>query len=137
MNRKDLQLLSRIRLKEAKALLGLGLNDGAYYLAGYAVECGLKACIAKRTQRYDFPDRVLVRDLYTHGPLELVKKAGLADELEAPAAADSAFQGNWNTVRQWSVESRYNVHSSEDADEPVTAIGDSQHGVMAWIKRYW
>jgi hypothetical protein len=26
-------------LKEAKALLTLGLHDGAYYLAGYAVEC--------------------------------------------------------------------------------------------------
>ena len=38
MNRKDFQELSRIRLKEAKALLDLGLWDGAYYLAGYAVE---------------------------------------------------------------------------------------------------
>jgi hypothetical protein len=26
-------------MKEARALLKLGLYDGAYYLAGYAVEC--------------------------------------------------------------------------------------------------
>ena len=36
MNRKDFQILSRVRLREAKALPGLGLYDGAYYLAGYA-----------------------------------------------------------------------------------------------------
>jgi len=38
MNRKDLQDLALIRLKEAKALLDKGLYDGAYYLCGYAVE---------------------------------------------------------------------------------------------------
>jgi HEPN domain-containing protein len=57
VDRKDLQALSNVRLKEAKALLGAGLWDGAYYLAGYAVECALKACIAKQTQRYEFPDK--------------------------------------------------------------------------------
>lgn len=49
VDRQDLQELSRVRLKEATALLKLGLFDGAYYLAGYAVECALKACIAKAT----------------------------------------------------------------------------------------
>jgi hypothetical protein len=40
MDRKDLQELSRVRLKEATALLQPGLFDGAYHLAGYAVEWG-------------------------------------------------------------------------------------------------
>ena len=55
MNRKDFQRLSALRLKEAKALLGY--FHGAYYLTGYAAECALKACIAKRTQKYNFPDK--------------------------------------------------------------------------------
>ena len=55
MDRRDLQALSRIRINEAKGLLSLGLHDGAYYLAGYAVECALKACIAKETKRHEFP----------------------------------------------------------------------------------
>jgi hypothetical protein len=55
VDRKDLQELSTVRPKEAAALLKAGLFDGAYYLAGYAVECALKACIAKGTQRYEFP----------------------------------------------------------------------------------
>jgi HEPN domain-containing protein len=57
INRKGLQDLSKLRLNEAEALLRSNHPDGAYYLAGYAVECALKACISKRTQRYDFPDR--------------------------------------------------------------------------------
>ncbi len=38
-------------------MLNAGYPDGAYYPAGYSVECGLKACIAKGVQRYDFPDK--------------------------------------------------------------------------------
>jgi HEPN domain-containing protein len=49
--------MAMVRLKEANVLLRLGLSDGAYYLAGYAVECALKACIAKGTRRYEFPDK--------------------------------------------------------------------------------
>ncbi len=39
----DFQSFSRIRVNEAKALLHLKHYSGAYYLAGYAVECALKA----------------------------------------------------------------------------------------------
>ena len=44
-------------LKRQKALLDGGYPAGAYYLMGYAVECALKACIAKQTKRYDFPPK--------------------------------------------------------------------------------
>ena len=60
MNRDDLRQLARIRLKDARALLNIRNYDGAYYLSGYVVECGLKACIAKKTRRYDFPDKDVV-----------------------------------------------------------------------------
>lgn len=68
-----------MRLKGAAALLKLGLFDGAYYLAGYAVECGLKACIAKRTRRYEFPDKKRVDSSYSHKLVELIRVAGLED----------------------------------------------------------
>jgi hypothetical protein len=35
MNRSDLQSLSEMRAREAKALLERGLYAGAYYLMGY------------------------------------------------------------------------------------------------------
>jgi HEPN domain-containing protein len=73
VNRKDLQFLARTRLAEAKTLLGAGLPDGAYYLAGYAVECGLKACIARGTQRHEFPDKKSVDASHTHNLRDLIK----------------------------------------------------------------
>jgi hypothetical protein len=55
MNRTDFQKLTELRLNEANTLLGGKCYEGAYYLTGYAVECALKACIAKQTQQHDFP----------------------------------------------------------------------------------
>jgi hypothetical protein len=46
VNRKELQLLARLRLAEPRTLLRSGHSDGAYYLAGYAgyaVEVALKS----------------------------------------------------------------------------------------------
>ena len=51
-------------------------------MAGYAVECALKACIAKRTQAHDFPPKPqFVRDLYQHDIESLANLAGLRSEL--------------------------------------------------------
>jgi HEPN domain-containing protein len=82
VDRTDFQVLSRIRLKEANVLLAAGLYDGAYYLAGYAVECALKACIAKATRRYEFPDRVRVNACHTHDITELMVIAELRGEAQ-------------------------------------------------------
>jgi hypothetical protein len=51
MNRNHFRQLAEVRIEEALVLFAQGLYDGAYYLAGYAVECGLKACIAKLTNQ--------------------------------------------------------------------------------------
>jgi HEPN domain-containing protein len=51
MNRADLQKLSNTRLRQARILFAAGESSGAYYLAGYAVECALKACFAKHVKR--------------------------------------------------------------------------------------
>lgn len=96
VNRKELQDLSKIRLKEAAALLHLGLFDGAFYLAGYAVECGLKACIAKGTRRGEFPDRRKVESSHSHNLLQLIKVAGLDEQCSIHAGRDPAFRFNWD-----------------------------------------
>jgi HEPN domain-containing protein len=51
MNRTDLQILAEDRLKDAEVLLANGRFGAAYYLAGYAVECGLKACVFETPTR--------------------------------------------------------------------------------------
>ena len=137
MERRDLQELAKVRLKEATALLRLGLFDGAYYLAGYAVECALKACIAKGTQRYEFPDKKKVESSHSHNLRELSRVAGLDDARGDQAQRDPDFRTNWDVVQAWSEQSRYRRHRSEDAQALVVAVGDKRHGVVSWIKLHW
>jgi HEPN domain-containing protein len=132
-----LQVLARTRLTEAKTLLRAGHPDGAYYLAGYAVECGLKACIAGKTQRHEFPDKKIVIASYTHSLKDLVKVANLERERQEEAKRDSLFRDHWDLAQGWSEDSRYLRHGSETAQALVNAVGDPKHGVIAWIKRYW
>ena len=137
MNRKDLQSLSAVRLKEARALFKLGLPNGAYYLAGYAVECALKACVARKTLRHDFPDRGRVNDSYTHSLKKLVDVADLTKARQAHERADNAFLLNWQIAADWSEESRYRLFSLQQAEKLLVAVSDRNHGVIAWIRRYW
>ena len=137
MNRKDFQKLTSLRLREARALLNARCYSGAYYLAGYAVECALKACIARQTQRHDFPHRNAVRDSYTHDLVRLAQTAGVYTALDKEGDASPAFALNWTTVKDWKAESRYEVKSEDDAGGLLTAITARQHGVLKWIRQYW
>jgi hypothetical protein len=137
VDRKDLQDLSKVRLKEATSLLNLGLCDGAYYLAGYAVECALKACIAKTTRRYDFPDKRKVDSSHSHNLRDLVRIAGLGEAHAERVANDPGFRKNWEVVEYWSEHSRYRRHRQEAARELLGAIGDKRYGVISWIKLQW
>lgn len=137
MDRRDLQELSKDRLKEATALIKVGLFDGAYYLAGYAVECALKACIAKVTRRYEFPDRRKVESSHSHNLRELIRVAGLEDARLEQVGKDPDFRTNWDAVQSWSEHSRYRRHRPESARELVEAVGNRRHGVISWIKLHW
>ncbi len=137
MDRKDLQSLSRWRLLEAKALLRAGLPNGAYYLAGYSIECALKACIAKNTRRYDFPDKKQVDASYTHNLRELRKLAGLERAFADLIRQDNIFKKNWELLELWSEGSRYKEHTSAEAEKLIEAIGARNHGVIRWIRLFW
>ncbi|MGO4883973.1 MAG: HEPN domain-containing protein [Bryobacteraceae bacterium] len=137
MDRKDLRSLSRVRLSEARELLKAGLPDGAYYLAGYAVECALKACIAKETQRYEFPDKKKVNASHTHDLKELVRIAELQGELRGAVNNDPLLLKYWDVVQSWSEQSRYVQHSPARAQELIEAVGNRNHGVIKWVKHYW
>ena len=138
VNRHGLQALTRDRLADARALLRLRRYSAAYYVAGYAVECALKSCIAKRIARHDFPDKKLINDSYTHDLARLMSIAELKDGLDAARAADKTLGINWEIVRDWSEEDRYNLNiSKEDALELYSAITIRQTGIMAWLRNHW
>jgi len=138
MNRNDFKQLSLIRLKEARVLLKNKDYDGAYYLCGYVVECGLKACIAKKTKRHDFPpERKTIDEIYTHEPNKLVKAAGLSIELEKTMGKNKTFAKYWGTVKDWKEVSRYERHTEMDARDLFSAVSSKKHGVLQWLKKYW
>jgi HEPN domain-containing protein len=137
VDRPELQALAKVRLREANALLRIGMSDGAYYLAGYAVECALKACIAKGSKRYEFPDKKKVESSHSHNLRELIRVAGL-DELRIERAArDSDFRTNWALAQGWSEQSRYQRHPPESARALIGAVGERHHGIISWIKQHW
>ena len=138
MNRSDLQRLAELRIAEAKVLLENNCWAGAYYLAGYAVECALKACIAKATRQYDFPDRRMANASHTHNLSSLARTAGLEEIIKERAALEAPFDDNWTAVRGWSEEARYWSEISEQrAMALYGAVVDPEYGVLPCIKKWW
>jgi len=111
--------------------------DGAYYLAGYAVECALKACIAKTTVRYDFPAKDRVVSSHTHNLYNLVRLAGMESILTTRNQNDPDFRTNWDVTQRWSEQSRYQRIQPELAKELLNAVSEKGHGIIPWIKQHW
>lgn len=138
MNREALQLISRQRRREAAALLRARLFPGAYYLAGYSVECALKACIAKQTNRHDFPNKKLAGEAWTHDLQKLVQLAGAGPDLETEMKASPARQVNWAIVKDWSEAVRYDITITEgQARDLYSACTARRTGVLSWIRERW
>lgn len=137
MTRKDLQKLARIRLKEARVLLMAECYEGSYHLTGLGVECVLKACIAKLTNRHDFPDKKFVDRIYTHKLPELLGLAGLESDLDDHATQYPVFARHWAALKGWDVNSRYELISEERARDLYQAATTRQGGILSWLKQHW
>jgi HEPN domain-containing protein len=136
MNRRTFQKLAIARLQDAKVLLKARRFDAAYYLAGYVIECALKACIAKRTKKFDFPPKS-TNKIYTHDLEHLLESAGLAKAFEIRLAADATLARYWTVVKDWSEESRYDASGLRAAKELLEAVSDPSHGVLQCLQKDW
>ncbi len=136
MNRQDFQHLALIRLEEVRVLLNNKQFSGAYYLSGYVVECALKACIAKNTREFDFPDKETVIDSYTHNLVKLVRVAKLDEEIQS-RITNLNFSSQWLVIKKWSEISRYKIYSKQEADDIYLAISDPNNGVLQWLQQHW
>lgn len=137
MQRKDFQRLANIRLDEAKILLDNRKYNGAYYLSGYVVECALKSCISKTIKKFEFPDKKLASDCYTHDLTKLIRIARLENELDHERNNNEGFRVNWNIVKDWTEESRYKKYNRSIAFDMYTAVSDLNDGVLQWLRRHW
>ncbi len=136
MNRADLQELSDVRIYEAKLLFEAGGYSGAYYLAGYAVECALKACFAKGVERYDFPDKNRAGQVFTHNLSDLAKLANLQQDLAA-IKDHPRLDATWQSVCKWKEDSRYSIRTKEEAEAMIEAITSKDGGILPWIQERW
>src|SRR5438094_2593762 len=135
MNSKEASIASRnswprpLRCRNRKKM-------GAFYLGGLAIECALKACIAKKTRRYEFPrDRKYVDKVYSHDLSELLKLAGLNDQLDQDLKSNRNLATNWGVVKSWNIDSRYEASGLKGSDMNVAV--NSADGVLQWIKLRW
>lgn len=138
MNKSDLEALVEIRVSEARVLLEFESYQGAYYLAGYALECAIKACIAKQVQQFDFPNKDLAQKSHQHKLTDLLGVAGLKQKLSEKEKADTDFQLNWAVAKDWTVDSRYerSVESTK-ANDLYQAVTNEDSGILAWLKTFW
>ena len=137
MKRKDFQELAALRLKEARLLLKTNCPEGAYYLAGYAAECAIKACIAKRTERFEFPDLRIAQESWGHDLSRLAKAAALDERLRDASSRDAELNLNWTIVTKWKPDSRYQRRSLAEAAALISAVEDRNHGIFRWLKHHW
>ncbi len=137
MNRAELQRLARERIGDARVLLSARRWSAAYYLAGYAVECALKACIAKLMKAEEFPDKAFAEKCWTHDLERLLFLAGLQAKRDRDAVRDPDFSAKWGTVKDWNESSRYTRTTGARARALYQAITNAKHGVLPWIKLHW
>lgn len=137
MNRVELQQLAIERINDAKVLLAERRWSAAYYVAGYGVECALKACIAKLMKSEEFPDKTFAEKCWTHNLQQLLALAGLKADLDAAMRTDDDLADKWNTVKDWTEASRYAQTAKTEAENLYVAITDRKHGVLTWLKRRW
>jgi HEPN domain-containing protein len=132
-DRATFQQLAELRLAEARSLLAKGMPSGAYYLAGYAIECALKAVIAADFRANEIPDLKYVRDIYTHDLTALLRLAELEQKLEAEKKTSPDLYRRWETVKTWSERARYDVWTEASASAILDAI-DGEEGLLRWLQ---
>lgn len=138
-DRTTFQRLAELRLTEATLLVRNGHPSGAYYLAGYAIECALKAHIAARFRANQIPNRKFVNDIYDHDLKKLVRLAGLESQLDRARESDLTFGQRWTIVEGWTEQSRYEIWTDEAASAMIDAVAGTseEEGVFRWLIRRW
>jgi hypothetical protein len=138
LNRKILQDLAEGRLEEGRILLASNQWTGAYYLTGLAVECALKACLARAVKEHDYPDKKFVNGMYQHDLQSLIAlDAALLGDLRADMAQNSNLETNWKTVKDWDDDKRYDIVDEQEARGLYDATTEASSGVMPWIRGRW
>jgi hypothetical protein len=109
-------------------------------LVGYAVECGLKSCVLARVVAHPeviYQDKRFSHDAWTHDIESLVVVAGLRADRDADALSNPALYTNWQHVKDWTEQARYQQKTQAEAERLFEAVTHPNDGVMRWIRLRW
>ena len=139
MNKAQLRQLADDRISDASCLIAGGRWSGAFYLAGYAVECGLKACIMAYVEASGaiFQDRKYSEKCWTHDLEELLALANLKPTLNIDAATNPTLFTNWTVVKDWKETSRYDSTIDMKKARALYRAATGRNGVLAWLRLNW
>jgi len=137
LKRADLQSLAQARFDDSLFLWQGRRYSSAYYLAGYAVELGLKACISRQVFAETIPDKYFLNTALTHSFDKLIGLAGLRTDFDQEIRNNSNFAASWAIINEWTPDSRYEVHDKSAAQFLIEAIGNEKNGLLPWIKTHW
>jgi hypothetical protein len=139
LNRTKLRRLAEDRVLDAGALLKESRWSGAYYLAGYAVECGLKASVLAFVERTGviFQDKKFLEKCWTHDLETLVKTADLEATRGLDISANPNLAANWLIVKEWSEVARYQEWTEPPARKLYEAITETVNGVLPGVRIHW
>jgi HEPN domain-containing protein len=140
VTRQQWRDLAEERALDAAALLMAHRWPAAYYLAGYAVECRLKACVVAYVERNAdviFREKDYSKECWTHDIEKLIKQAGLKQQRDNDGTANPALGSNWKIVLEWSENVRYETMTQIKAEKLVDAVTDAVNGVLPWIRNHW
>jgi hypothetical protein len=131
-----------VRIAESKTLLSAKQFSGAYYLAGYSIECAVKACVAKTIRAATIPDRGFEKDFYQHDLIKLAKLARLISNeklVSGPFFAGDVgtLEVNWSVVKDWNETSRHSIWTRQKAEAIIDAVSSENEGVLAWLQLHW
>jgi hypothetical protein len=136
LSRGTLQKLAQAKVDDARLLFENKRYSNSYYLYGYGVELGLKACIARQVLAETIPDRAILTRFLTHKIIDLVGLAGLASDLKE-RRVNPDFDFRWVVISEWSEETRYEMINVVVATTMRDAVEHPTHGVMAWLQHHW
>jgi hypothetical protein len=134
--RVTLQRLAIAKVEDPRLWFENQRYSNSYYLYGYGIELGLKACIARQMIAETVPDKAVLRGFLDHEIRKLIGLAGLSESLKTERD-NPEFDVRWSIVSEWSVESRYDMIDAVTAAAMQDAIESPQFGVMRWLQQFW
>jgi hypothetical protein len=143
----EIKQLAKDRLEDAKILLINKRNDGAFYLAGYAVELVLKAKVCEHLDIDDlFSDNPTSHSkggslgkfreaVKTHDFTLLFNLCGLGKKLNEEKSINMDFYKNYSSLENWNESARYKRGKKEnEVIKIIDFLTEPTKGLLQWIE---